>query len=455
MSTEEKTIHYDIGYTLRQLRKKRVAVYARVSRDGEVKHHSIEAQMENLKADITKRPDWEFVDFYVDEGISGTKLNRPEFNRMMDDARAGKIDIILTKTVSRLGRNSAALLKVLQELKELDVTVIFDGENINTADPNALFYLQFRAVQAETEARQNSEYQKWAIRNRYKQGIPNNARPYGYVMVDHHLEIVPEEAEVIKRIFTMYLSGMGRQTICKALNSEGILPLMSTKWQQSTICGVLRNEVYVGDLLLQKNYVRDFLTKQNRRNRGELPMYLVQDAHEPIIDRETFEKVQTEIERRKKLHTGLNKRTKQEPRLLSQLIVCGHCGKSLYYKLNHGSAERRLWGCKTHFELGSSHCPVKSIREDILINLTKEILLQENLISENTPLTNQLLKTHIKRIIAKENQELEYRLSTGKVITRTWKNPSRSESWTPEMREAARKRAIIQNAKRKEEKAHV
>lgn len=454
MATHEKTIRTTLASSLKQFEKKKVAVYARVSREGELKHHSIEAQKANLKQDINQRPDWEFVDFYVDEGISGTKMNRPEFNRMMADARNGKIDIILTKTVSRFGRNTAGVQKILRELKGLDVTVIFDNENISTDNPDSMFYLQFLGIQAEAEAKQTSDYQKWAIRNRYKEGIPNNARPYGYIMVNHHLEVVPEEAEIVKRIYAMFLAGKGKTSICKELNDEGVLSPWGEKWQHPSILRILINEVYVGDLLLQKGYIDNFLTKHKKRNCGELPMYLVTDAHEAIIDRDTFGRVQSEIACRRKLNPGLNKSIKKEPRLFSQLITCGHCGMSIYFKDYHGGTKRKMWICKTHIELGNSHCPVKCIREDVLINLTKEILLQENLIKEDTLLTNQLLKTHIKRIIAKADKKLEYQLHNGKTITRVWKNPSRSNSWTPEMRQRARERTLAQNAKRKEE-AHV
>lgn len=442
----EKTIRHTLAPTLKKLEKKRVAVYARVSREGELKHQSIEAQKNNLKTDIIKRPDWEFVDFYVDEGVTGTKMNRPEFNRMMDDARNGKIDIILTKTVSRFGRNTAMVLKSIQELKELDVTVIFDNENVSTADPEGMFYLQLLGIQAEAEAKQASDNQKWSIRNQFKEGVPRYSRPYGYQMIDHHLYVIPEEAEVVKRIFSMYLSGMGTQSISRALNDDGIITQRDLKWQPLTIHRIIRNEVYTGDLLLQKSFINDYLTKRKVMNSGELPKYLVADAHEAIIDRATFDKVQREIAQRDKGQTGIISRKAE--RLFTGLIYCDSCKKGVHYKLMRNGSPRKVWICTTYDKLGAKHCPIKPIREDTLISITHQVLKEECLIPKDTSLTNSLLKKHLNRIILKDNHQLEYHLKDNRIVEKTWDFESRSKSWTPEMREKARERALAQHARK-------
>ena len=448
--TKEKSIHRTLDDLFQEFKKKRVAVYARVSREGILKHQSIEAQTEHLKAYIEKHPGWEFVGCYVDEGVTGTKLDRPEFNRMLEDARAGKLDIILTKSVSRMGRNSSALFRVIQELKEVGVTVVFDSERITTDNPQAMFQLQYNGIMAEKVSATISKYQKTAIRARYKEGIPYSGRPYGYIMVDHQYQIIPEEAEVVKRIFKMYLSGMGKQAISKKLNQEAIRTQTGAKWQSSTIRYVLRNEVYVGDLLLQKSFIRDHITKKKLKNYGEEDQYYVKNAHEPTIDRKTFEKAQQEIARRDKLYGGHNIMQDKAPRLFSQLVHCDHCKGTIYYKLQYGSKSRKTWVCKAHMELGPDHCPVKPIREDILINATREVLLSENLIQQDTILTNELLKTHIRQIIAKDNYDLEYQLYNGGIYIKSCKCPSRSESWTPEMKQKARERSLAMHAKRKE-----
>jgi hypothetical protein len=206
-------------------------------------------------------------------------------------------------------------------------------------------------------------------------------------------------------------------------------------------------------MLLQKWYVPNFLDKVHTRNDGELPKFFVESSHEPIIDKETFNRVQAEIARRVERYGGYNK--SRTPKLFTQLIRCGHCDKNFKFKCYTGNGTKRdLWSCQDYVEIGAEYCPVGAIREDILINLTKDILLQENFIKEDTPLTNDLLKTHIRVVIAKENKELEYHLKNGKVINRNWKYPSRSKSWTPEMRQKARERALAQHAKRKEEQNH-
>ena len=448
--SNNKIIRRTLDDLINDLKKKRVVVYARVSSEGAMKHHSIEAQTENLMSYIEKHPGWEYVGSYVDEGVTGTKFDRPAFSRMLDDARAGKIDIILTKSVSRMGRNSRALFKTLQELKELGVTVIFDSERISTDNQQAMLRLQYNGIMAEKTAETISRYQKAAIQARYQQGIPNSGRPYGYIMVDHQYQIVPEEAEIVKRIYKMYLAGMGKHKISKLLNHEGIKTQLNVLWQDSTIYNIIRNEVYAGDLLLQKSYVRDFLTKKKVTNKGERAQYYVQNAHEAIIDRDTFNKVQQEIARREQHYGGHNHAQTKESRLFSQLVRCDHCKSAIYYKRQYGDKIRKTWVCKHHIALGPDYCPVKPIREDILTNATREVLISEKLIKEDTPLTNELLKKHIQIIIAKENYELEYHLQSGSVITKSCKCPSRSKSWTPEMRQKAREIALIQHARKKE-----
>jgi len=447
---EERTIRHSLVYSVAQLEEKKVAVYARVSRQGEMKHHSIEMQKENLKSQIEEHPGWKFTDIYVDEGYTGTKMDRPAFNRMMDDARHHKIDIILTKAVSRFGRNLKAVLGVLEELRSLDVTVIFDNEQISTANPESMLSLQMLAINAETEARQNSEYQKWSIRNRFKEGIPNYTRMYGYIMKNHKLEIIPEEAEVIKRIFKMYLDGKGIYGIAKELNKEGVPKYSGDKWIGSSIYRILTNEKYAGDLLLQKKYVVDYLTKTERPNRGVLPQYFVTNAHEPIIDRETFDQVQAEIKRRAEVFDVPSIVKTRGHQLFSQLLYCAHCGAVMHYKLHqHDGYKRKIWVCSDYMRFGARYCPVYSVREDTLIKVTNEVLQEAGLIKPDTPLTNDLLKKYIQRIYADEDHRLEYHMVDGSVITKTWEFESRSKSWTPEMREKARVRALEQHAKQK------
>ena len=462
-----RTIRETSDTTLRLFETKKVAVYARVSRESEVKHHSIEAQKQYLKEYINQHPFWDFAGYYVDEGVTGTKLDRPALNRMIDDAKEGKIDIILTKSVSRLGRNTSAVLKLLQELKEMDVTVVFDTEHISTADPEGMFYLQSQCIMAEATSKQNSDYQKWAIRNRFKEGIPSYFRIYGYKMIDHQLYIVPEEAEVIKRIFDMYLSGMGHESIARQLTNEGIPSPENNRWRRLAVFRILTNERYTGDLLLQKWYRENHISKKTKRNKGDLPQYLIVDAHEAIISKEVFEATQAEIERRaKKVKktvtkakvTGTGNPKADQPRLFTRLIHCGVCGGMYKYKyLTMRSNNREVWICRNYFELGKEYCETKAIPENILIRTTLEVLLEQKLIKgciSDSQLTSKLIHKHIQKIIAYANQTLEYHLKNGEIVTKEWRFDSRSKSWTPEMRQRARERTLAQQAKRKEVGCH-
>ena len=465
-----RTIRETSDATPRQFKTKKVAVYARVSRETEIKHHSIEAQKQYLKEYINQHPFWEFAGYYVDEGVTGTKLDRPALNLMIDDAKEGKIDIILTKSVSRLGRNTAGVLRLLQELKEMDVAVIFDNERINTADPEGMFYLQSQCIMAEATSKQNSDYQKWAIRNRFKDGVPTYFRIYGYKMVDHQLHVVPEEAEVIKRIFEMFLSGMGQERIVRQLVNEGVPGPLGNKWRRLSVSRVLRNERYTGDLLMQKWYRVDHLSKLDKRNKGNLPQYLVPDAHEAIIEKDVFERTQEEIARRAKVAkkkldraktTGKGNPKANQPRLFTQLIYCADCKAVYMYKfINMNGYTREIWVCRNYFNLGKDFCKSKAIPENILIKTTLEVLTEQKLIKDSTnsssenPLTSKLVKKHIERIIAYDDQTLEYHLRNGEVATKKWTFRSRSESWTPEMKKKAREKALEREAKKREVKNH-
>lgn len=448
-TSTSKYISYIPETDMKQFAFKKVAVYARVSRETEIKHHSIEMQVKSLEKDVNNHPGWIFVGAYIDEGVTGTKMNRPAFTKMMEDARNGKIDIIITKTVSRFGRNIIAVQKVLRELKNLNVTVIFESEGISTANPDAAFSLQYLSIQAENEARQTSEYQKWAVRNRFKKGIPSFIKMYGYEMKDHQLYVVPDEAKVVKRIFQMFLSGMGKTAIIKRLNKEKIKSPHGSLWRTTTIYTILTNINYTGDLLLQKTYRTDFITKRKKINNGELPQYLVKNAHQAIIDKETFNKVQTEIARRNEFYPHQDPGS-SPPKLFRHLIKCANCGAYFKYRLATGNGyERKLWVCINKAELSKSYCPNKDIPENILINITKAVLEEYHLIKLDTTLTNELLINYIDEIIAYPNQTLEFHLCDGTTTTKSWQFKSRKDSWTDEMKKKAREKALQAIAEKK------
>ena len=235
---------------------------------------------------IQKNPDWEYAGVYADDFISGTNtVKRDEFKRMLADCEAGKIDIILTKSISRFARNTVDLLETVRHLKDLGVEVRFEKERIRSMDGDGELMLTILASFAQEESRSISDNVKWGIRKRMQNGIPNgHFRIYGYRWEGDELVIVPEEAEVVKRIFRNFLDGKSRLETERELADEGITTRDGCRWGDSNIKVVLTNVTYTGNLLLQKEFISDPISKQRKRTR-ELPQYYVEDTHPAIIDK--------------------------------------------------------------------------------------------------------------------------------------------------------------------------
>ena len=287
-----------------QTSKKRVAAYARVSTLHEEQESSYDAQVEYYTKHIQSNPNWEFVGIYADNGISGTSTKRREgFNRMVEDAKAGKMDIILTKSISRFARNTVDTLKAVRELRILGCEVVFEKENLSSFSPQGDTVLTIMANLAEEESRSLSESVKWGKRRRMQAG--KAFIPYQYFLgyrkgEDGKPEIVPEEAEIVREIFRMSLNGASVREIADELTARGIPTAKKCKkWHSSTISKRLRNEKYKGDALCQKGYTVDFLTKKRKKNKGELRQYYIKNSHPAIIDEETFDKVQRGLDERR------------------------------------------------------------------------------------------------------------------------------------------------------------
>lgn len=431
---------------LTDLKLQRVAAYARVSSDKDTAEHSLAQQISYYNEYISGFPGWIFAGVYADEGVSGTKDARPEFQRMLVDCRAGKIDLIITKSITRFARNTVTLLEAIRELKSLGIDVIFEKENLHSISPDGELLLTLLAQYAEEEARSASENKRWQIRRDFETGRPTYVRLYGYKWVDGKLEVIPEEAAIIRRIFAEYLAGSGIQAIANELNRDNI-PSFRTVWRRTVIYEILRNEKYVGDLLLQKWHTPDFRSKARYKNRGQWRQYYVHDAHEPIIDRETFEAVQAEIARRQALYYAGD--CKPTGTLFAGLITCKQCGAKYLYKnmyVKSSQAYIPLWICGTYLTLGKSHCSAKRIRESILIDKTREVLG----LSNTEELTREKILAHLTAIESAADNQLRFFFIDGSVKVVRWQNPSRRESWTPEMRQKARERTLAQNAARKE-----
>lgn len=428
----------------KEKKKVRVAAYARVSSDKDAAFHSLEAQKDYYEQYAAQHQDWELVGIYSDNGISGTTNNRPEFQRMIQDCRDGKIDLVITKSVTRFARNTVILLETIRELKELGVDCYFEKENMHSISPDGELLLTLLAMYAEEEARSTSENQKWRIRKRFESGEPWVGKMLGYRLQKGQLVIIPEEAKIVRRIFNEYLSGKGIKTIANMLNEEGIPTLYSYRWNRQSIYAILQNEKYSGDMLLQKTYRKDFRTKKTIRNKGEKRMYHVENSHEAIIPRELFDMVKREMERRKHEKTADLVHAQRKNRLFTGKLMCGICGRHYYYKIaNSSHYPKPVLVCPNYFEWGKAVCPSQKVPEDILIEKTKEVLGIDEI-------TMEAIDENITVIMVPEHNHLVFYLRNDDIVDVHWKHHSRSKSWTPEMREAARERTLKRH--RKEDK---
>lgn len=428
------------------LQRMRVAAYARVSSGKDAMLQSLSAQISYYSNYIQQRGDWEFAGVYADEAITGTKDTRPEFQQMIADCRGGKIDRIITKSVTRFARNTVILLETVRELKLLGVDVFFEKENIHSISKDGEFILTLIASYAQEESRSASENQKWRIRKKFEQGLPTSKIDmYGYKMIDGTLYIVPEEAEVVRMIFADYLSGMGKNAIMKKLNAKGIPTRFGDRWHYSGVLYVLSNEKYTGDMLLQKTFVADHIEKKKQINRGELPMYHVTNSHEAIIDKETFEKVQAEIKRRAAKYQAEVHPKRQYP--FTEMIRCGQCGKRYRRKIAAAGSKyaKPVWICTTFNTYGKNVCPSQQIPEKILIQKTAEVL---GLITFD----EAIFAKYIVEIHVPGHNQLVYVFQDGRIDEVLWENPSRRESWTEEMKQVARAhQQEIERRKREDE----
>jgi len=306
--------------------KRRVAAYARVSTDDEEQQTSYEHQVTHYTQYIQEHEGWLFAGMFTDEGITGTSTkHRDGFNAMINAAMAGKIDLILTKSVSRFARNTVDTLTTVRKLKAIGVEVYFEKENIFTLDSKGELLITIMSSLAQEESRSISENVTWGMRKRFAEGKP--IIPYGAFLgyrkgPDGMPEIDPEQAETVRYIYRAFLEGKAPSYIARDLTARGILtPGGKTTWRANTVMSILTNEKYKGDALLQKTFCTDFLTKAYKVNEGEVPQYYVEHSHPAIIDRAMFDAVQTEI--KKRAEPGQRTYT---PYTLSGKIYCAECG---------------------------------------------------------------------------------------------------------------------------------
>lgn len=321
-------------------RKKRVCAYARVSTDSDEQLNSFESQKQYYTEKIQSNPDWEFVGIYADEGISGTQVkNRVQFQKMIDDALNGKIDIILAKSISRFARNTVDTLENARKLSEKKVDVYFEKENIHTLDLDSELFLTFFSAFAQSESESLSQNVKLGLKAKMKRGEPTGkAECYGYTWNKEtkQLEVNEEQAKVVRMIFNWYISGDGGRVIAKKLNKLGIKTYTGSKWSQATISDIIRQEKYVGDTCGQKYYSVSPITHKKVKNYGEKEKYYARGTHEAIISRDTWDKAQTIINKRSEA-CSFNKGSKYKSRYtrkyaFSSKIRCAYCGKNYIRK---------------------------------------------------------------------------------------------------------------------------
>lgn len=353
----------------RDIRKKhlRVAPYCRVSTKKDEQLSSYEAQIEYYTAKIAANPDWSMVRLYPDQGITGTSTKkRKEFNQMIKDCERGKIDLVITKSVSRFCRNTLDGLNYVRRLKRLGVGVFFEKENVNTLYMDNEMILTFMMSQAQAESESMSGSIKWGHRKNFKDGkvYISYATFLGYrKSEDGQPEIAPEEAVIVRRIFSRYLLGQSVRQICKELTQDGVKTATGKdQWHDSVIQSMLQNERYMGDAMLQKTFTADLFTRQQKKNTGELPKYYVHECLPPIIDRDTFQKVQEEIARRASLRKVSTKAVTELSKysgkyVLTELLSCGECGTA-YRRVTwtQNGAKRVVWRCINRLDYGKRIC---------------------------------------------------------------------------------------------------
>ena len=346
----------------------RVAAYCRVSTELEEQQNSYQVQIAYYTDLINKKKECTLAGIFADEGISGTQTKkRTEFNRMIRMCRNKKIDLVITKSISRFARNTVDCLEYVRQLKDLGIGVIFEKENINTLTMTSEFMIALYGSFAQAESESISKNVSWGKEKAYREGKVQFQYKHllGYKKgADGKPEIIPEEAETVKLIYTMFLDGHSMKNIALILHVKGIhTKTGSTEWRTNTITRILQNEKYVGDALLQKTFTSDCITHKVVKNHGERPMYLVTNHHDPIIDRDTYNRVQQELARRNSKRKISDKTVTEQGKYsskyaLSELLICGHCGTP-YRRTTWAARGKKqiVWRCLSRLEHGKKYCP--------------------------------------------------------------------------------------------------
>lgn len=403
------------GETASTVSKKRVAAYARVSTDYEDQLNSYKVQCEEYTSIITSNPNYVFAGLFADQGLSGTQAKkRPEFMKMIECARNGEIDLILTKSISRFSRNTVDVITYIRELRDINVEIFFEKENISSLDPKIDFMLTILSSIAQEESRAISTNVKWSYDKKFKNGVVDPRRIFGYEIDAGKQVIKEDEAEVVRQIFTLALKRYNINDIMKTLNISGIKSMKGSTWKYGSIRGILQNEKYCGDALLRKTVCIDYLTKKTVKNDNIADKYYVTNNHEAIIDRETFESVQLLLNDKSELIRNLNKTTKYP---LTGILFCPKCGRTLKRQhINQGINRNVILNCNHiagNEHICKSSSPKYNLVIDAAIDSVKGIYANEKVLSNlfevfDNNIALNTLRNELKEV--KEANKLLYSL---------------------------------------------
>ena len=393
----------------------RVAAYARVSSDKDAAFHSLEAQTEYYRDYAAAHPEWELVSIYSDNGISGTTINRPEFQRMLQDCREGKIDLVVTKSVTRFARNTVDTLQTVRNLKAAGVEVIFEKENLHTMDPKCEVMLTIMSSLAQEESRSISENVRWGKQKSMRDGKVTLAYSHflGYKKgKDGRPEIVEEEAVIIRQIYDLFLKGKTINEIAATLTKMRVpTPTGKAKWSVSTVKSILSNEKYKGEALLQKTYTVDYLTKEVRKNNGEVMSVRVHNSHDPIIEPEVFDRVQEMLAEYTKRRAKV--RTKHP---FAGKLICGDCGEFYGHKvwrLRSTGEHYDVWYCNHKYD-GDKACDSPRLRETEVKEAFRKMLQKCG--DPNPVYTDKRWGELVESVKVYKDNRLTFTLTSGEVV---------------------------------------
>lgn len=424
--------------------RKKVAAYARVSMETERLQHSLSAQVSYYSELIQSNPEWEYAGVYADDGITGTKSTRAEFQRLLRDCEDGKIDIILTKSISRFARNTVDLLETVRHLKELGIEVRFEKECINSLSGDGEVMLTLLASFAQEEIVSLSNNVKWATQKRFQQGLHNGRfQIYGYRWEGDQLVIHEEEAAIVRLIYDNFLNGLSAESTEKQLAEMGVKAYKGGHFGNGSIRQILSNITYTGNLLFQKEYTVDPVSKKSKINRGELPQYFVENTHEAIIPMEVYQAVQDEKARRREL--GVFANWSIQTTCFTSKIKCPHCGCSyVHNKRTKNGNVQEYWNCgsKKKKKVGDG-CPVGgTISQKSLLKACTEVL-------GLTEFNEDVFLDQVDHIDVPEKYTLVFYLKDGTTVTKEAPNTGHQDCWTAEYRAKVSKRRMGKNHNKK------